>query len=352
MDRRGFLQGAAATAGVAATASSAMGLARLIPAGPQADPDAGWLTVLSRRAPRLDEHDVRRLVERTARLRRLDDFLGGTATVHLYESEARLTERLIAETSHSEGTRRALMTVYGEQVQQAGWAAFDAGMNDRASRHFTASLSAAEEAGDVALAGNSLAFIAYQQAFNLTPDVTLATTSYDRAKAGAPKRVLALLLERLAFTHAVAGDVCATAEALDLARTTLVESSGPPDPDWVFWVDETEIDIMAGRCWSQLHRPLRSIPLLTSALSRYDDAHARDKALYLSWLASAYLDADEPEHAAAVTTQAIDLASGVASERPWARILDLAGRLEAHRGVEGVAAVIDRVQVRPMRPNA
>ena len=50
---------------------------------------------------------------------------------------------------------------------------------------------------------------------------------------------------------------------------------------------------------------MRAVPVLESALARYDDSHARDKALYLSWLADAYLDAGEVERAAAVTSHAL-----------------------------------------------
>ncbi len=87
----------------------------------------------------------------------------------------------------------------------------------------------------------------------------------------------------------------------------------------MFWVDDTELQIMAGRCWTELHRPLRAVPLLEDVLARYEDIHARDKALYLTWLATAYLDAGEPEQAAAVTGRAVDLAAGVGSVRPAAR---------------------------------
>ena len=51
-------------------------------------------------------------------------------------------------------------------------------------------------------------------------------------------------------------------------------------------------------------------------MRQYDDSHARDKALYLSWLAEAYLDAGEVEHAAQVTNNALDLSAGVASSAP------------------------------------
>jgi hypothetical protein len=40
---------------------------------------------------------------------------------------------------------------------------------------------------------------------------------------------------------------------------------------------------MAGRCYTELRRPLKAEPLLSQALSDYDDTHARETALYLSW---------------------------------------------------------------------
>jgi len=341
VDRREFVQRAGATMAGAAFATAA-GAAEFVVPG--AGGDAGWLTALTRGSPRLGADDVRRLVERTAQLRRLDDVLGGSATMQLYASEAKLTQRLIGGTSHSAATRRALMGIYAEQVQQAGWAAFDAGDSDGAARLFSDSLAAAEEANDQALAGNSLAFLAYQRAFLLSPDVALAEASYERAKSSAPGRVQALLLERLAFTYAVAGNVSETERALDLARASLVAATGPQAPDWVFWVDATEVDIMAGRCWSQLRRPLRAIPLLSTALAGFDDSHARDKALYLSWLASSYADAGEPEQAAAVTNRVIDLAAGVASERPWSRIIEVGQQLRPYRSVVDVGAVLERVE--------
>lgn len=55
---------------------------------------------------------------------------------------------------------------------------------------------------------------------------------------------------------------------------------------------------MTGRCWAGLGRPLRAVPLLEDVLEGFDDAHARDKALYSCWLADAYVTAGEPEEAA------------------------------------------------------
>ncbi|MFE7158931.1 hypothetical protein [Streptomyces sp. NPDC057636] len=74
-----------------------------------------------------------------------------------------------------------------------------------------------------------------------------------------------------------------------------------PVPDWAAWVDQDEADIMKGRCWTELRRPLRAVPVLEAVLARFDDAQARDKSLYLSWLAESYLAAGGVEQAAVVT---------------------------------------------------
>ncbi|MEU7605271.1 hypothetical protein AB0B78_39825 [Streptomyces sp. NPDC040724] len=101
---------------------------------------------------------------------------------------------------------------------------------------------------------------------------------------------------------------------------------------------------MTGRCWAELHRPLRAIPALEDALARYDDTRARDKALYLSWLAAAYLDAGEVEHSTAITARVFDLSEGLASIRPMARARLMVKRLEPHRSLTPVGALMERAK--------
>ncbi|WP_405615955.1 hypothetical protein [Streptomyces sp. NBC_00076] len=108
------------------------------------------------------------------------------------------------------------------------------------------------------------------------------------------------------------------------------------------WVDRNELQIMTGRCWTELRRPLRAVPVLETALARYDDTHARDKSLYLSWLAAAYLHAGEVEQAAAVTGRALELSAGVASVRPRERLAPVLRMLGEHRSLPQVAEVLEK----------
>ncbi|WP_093573021.1 hypothetical protein [Amycolatopsis rubida] len=296
------------------------------------------------RSGQVGHSDLDRLRRRTARLRRLDDVLGGGDTAPVYAAEVESTERLLRDSSYTTEVGRGLHVLLAEQMQQAGWAAFDHGDHRQARSFYDDSRRAAEEAGARDLAGNALAYSAYQQTTTTKRGTADADASYEVAREAASPRVSALLLSRKAWAHAVAGDAKQADAALAMAREAIEQPNDRADPDWVFWVDAAEIDIMAGRCWTELARPLRAVPVLERVLGDFDDTCARDKSLYLTWLATSYLQAREVEQSAATLTRAHDLAAGVASTRPAARICAVARNLDRHRDLPEVAAVLDLVR--------
>lgn len=307
---------------------------------------AASLPDLTRRDPggRLGSDYPARLRERTARLRRLDDILGGGDTYRVYIGEYQATKALMRDSSYSEETGRGLLSVLAEQAQQAGWAAFDAGRHADATSLYEASHHAAVDAGDTALAGNALAFLAYQTVSgDRQTGIEIAARSVAEAGPDAPPGVRALLNERLAWAHAVAGHPAETERGLAAAEDALAEVDDA-QPDWVTWVDHNELQIMTGRCWTELRRPLRAVPVLKAAIAQYDDAHARDKSLYLTWLAASYLHAGEVEEAAKVTGRALNLSAGVASVRPRERLAPVLRALGAHRSLPQVAEVLEKAR--------
>ncbi|WP_329520347.1 helix-turn-helix domain-containing protein [Spirillospora sp. NBC_01491] len=286
---------------------------------------------------------VDKLRRRTARLRRLDEILGGTDTYPVYASELSATRALVERGGYSEATGRGLLGVMAEQAQQAGWAALDSGQMAGANALFRESMTAASEAGEPTLIGNALALMAYHRVSTGRSGTTEADASCRVVDDETPAAVRALLYERAAWAHAVAGSTHTSQveQALDKAREAL--AGGADDtPDWARWVDETELQIMTGRCWSQLRRPDRAVPALEWALARYDDAHARDKALYLTWLSEALLDSGEVTESARILIRSIDLGSDVASARPRARVTEVAERLRPHASIPAVAETIER----------
>jgi transcriptional regulator with XRE-family HTH domain len=291
---------------------------------------ATGLAMSSLPVARVGRSDIARLYRRTARLRRLDDIMGGADTYPLYAAETESTARLIRDATTD---TRSLTALLAEQEQMTGWAAFDAGRHETAREHYATSLRAATEADEHALAGNALAFLAYQMTATSHHGVGTAEASYEAARRDATPKVKALLLERLAWSYAVDGRADDTANALDHARDALHAPDDRPEPDWVFWVDDDELDIMTGRCWARLGQPRKAIPALAPALARMSDTCARDKALYLSGLANAYVDAGELGKATDTAEYALDLAEGVASVRPAEQLRGVARRLAARGAV-------------------
>ncbi|MFD6338785.1 XRE family transcriptional regulator [Streptomyces sp. NPDC060131] len=285
------------------------------------------------------------LRQRAARLRRLDDVLGGGDTFRVYLGEYQATKTMLRDGSYTEATGHALLSVLSEQAQQAGWAAFDAGKHADASSLYEDSRQAAVESGDASLAGNALAFLAYQRVdADHTAGTETAIQACHVAGPDAAPGVRALLNERLAWTYAISGNAGETERALDAAEAALSEGNKNPQPDWAAWVDRNELQVMTGRCWTELRRPLRAVPVLEDVLARYDNTHARDKSLYLSWLAGSYLAAGEVEQAAAVTGRALELSAGVASVRPRARLAPILRQLRDHYDVPAVADVLERAK--------
>ncbi|MFD7506980.1 XRE family transcriptional regulator [Streptomyces sp. NPDC059850] len=285
------------------------------------------------------------LRQRTARLRRLDEVLGGGDTYRVYLGEYQGTKTMLREGSYTEATGRGLLSVLSEQAQQAGWAAFDAGKNADARSLYEDSHQAAVEAKDAALAGNALAFLAYQK-INTDRSAAIETAVQACRTAGpdAPPGVRALLYERLGWAYAVAGNPDETERALSIAEAALGEGDRSAQPDWSAWVDGNELQIMTGRCWTELGRPLRAVPVLEGVLARYGDVHARDKSLYLSWLADSYLTAGEVEQAAAITRRVLELSAGVASVRPRQRLAPILQQLRSHRELPAVAEVLEKAR--------
>lgn len=292
---------------------------------------------------RVGQSTVTHLRERTARLRRLDDVLGGGDTYRVYTAEYQRTKTLLREASYDEATGRSLLSLLAEQAQQAGWAAFDGGRAADATSLYEASRAAALDAGDGSLAGNALAFLAYQRlGGDRRAGAEISGRSTETIDSRTPAGVRALLHERRAWACAVAGMPTETERSLAAATHALAETDGQPQPDWAAWVDYTELEIMTGRCWAELRRPLRAVPVLEAALARFDDCHARDKALYSSWLAQAYVTAGEPEQAAGLISRALTLADGVASVRPRRRLAPVLAELSAR--YEGLPAVVEVVE--------
>lgn len=252
---------------------------------------------------------------RVVELRHLDDVVGSMDLLPAVRQELAEAESLVRNGSYTEPIGRRLLTATGELAQLAGWVASDAGKYADAQRLYLGGADAAKEAGNNSLAAQLFSSLSYQIANVADPhDALLLARTAVKGAPGATPVVRTLLLERVKTM-----DRDATLRALDAVDDTYEQRSpGIEEPEWVYWLNRAEIDVMAGRCLIELGAPDRAEPLLSGAVATYPEEHSREVALYLSWLAESYARTGDLDAA----REALDRAQAFAARMPSTRARD------------------------------
>ncbi|WDZ82801.1 helix-turn-helix domain-containing protein [Micromonospora cathayae] len=262
---------------------------------------------------------------RVHQLRRLDDHVGGAETHAMVTAELAVTADLLREGSHSELVSRRLLSVIADLCQLAGFVAEDAGLVTEARRYYLAGLRAAHAGGDPASAANCLSTLSYLEANigDRREAVTLARSAHAGGRQSAEATGQALLLERVAWAHARAGDPDLAERALGAVEEVYADRDPDAAPPWAYWLTPDEVEIMTGRVWTELRRPLRSVPILERVTARYGQDVPRETSLYLTWLAESLVQAGEIEQATDAAQRALDLARRAQSHRAVRRVAEL-----------------------------
>ncbi|WP_285496078.1 transcriptional regulator [Actinomadura sp. NBRC 104425] len=287
------------------------------------------------------------LSARVHALRLADDVLAGGDLLAPAFRELRAAVRVHEEATYTEDVGRKVLALIGEFAQIAGWIAGDAGQYRRAADTYHLGIDAAREAGDGTLASYLIGSLAYQTSYigGAGEALALAYEALDAAGPDAAPRARALAWDRVAWAAARAQDAQTATRALGEARAAFGEGgTAEGDPAYLYWLDAGELQIMEARAYTELRRPLRAVPLLVDVLGRYDTTHTRELALYLSWLAVALADANEPEQAAATASRMRELSADVASERTAERANVVLNRLKPFADVPAVRALLNNAQ--------
>lgn len=325
VDRRQFI-GAGALAGVALSAPDAVAQGRRI----------GW-------------SDVDRYRQRIADLRRLDDFSGGASVYPLVVEEIGNLSALAADGSYREEVGRRLLSVLGELYQFASWTAFDAGRVEPAKQLAQRAANAANQAGDRTLGATALSELSYLTASSDNPaeGVAMARAALANAPADVLPAVRVVLADRLAWACARTGEASGVDRALGISEDShdRRDTAAVEEPDTVYWINRDESQIMAGRCWAQVGLPDKAVSVFETLTAPYDDTHAREVALYSSWLASAHLEAGRTDQATAAASRAVQLSHNTASPRTDAVLRDMLAAFQPHRHVPEVNELLTASQV-------
>jgi hypothetical protein len=273
---------------------------------------------------------------RVAALRRMDDLVGGADLTALTGRELSAAVALLRSGGLNERGRRRLLPAVAELAQLACWVAADAGASAPAWRAHRIGVETATGAGAYPLLGHLIGSLAHLNASHDPPAaVRLARQGYRLARPGASATTRALLLHRIAFAAASAGQRRASEQALAGAERAYDQRDPRHDPPWLYWFDDAELTAMTGRCYAALGRPRLAEPLLRAAL---DDPRIRLRAwaLYAGWLAAAQVDAGEVERACGTARAALLTTVRVGSVRALRQITALHPRLSRVRAVPAV----------------
>jgi tetratricopeptide (TPR) repeat protein len=292
---------------------------------------------------RISNQLIATVEHRVVQLRRADDFVAGRESHALVRRELAATTGLLERAACTQEQARRVLTAVGELAQLASWVAADGGMNAVALGYAQGGILAARAACNAPLAANIISTLSYQLANtgNAQNAAVLARTAYAGGSRQATPRTKALLLERIAWADAKSGDLRGSERALGQVNETFAQGPHDDDPDWVYWLNQEEIDVMAGRCYTELKQPERAEPLLRHAIERYNQTLIRENSLYLSWLAESYVQLGEIDEAAAVGQRALELGAHAGSARANNRVRHLAGLLSRYKTAPGVAPFLD-----------
>ena len=312
-------------------------LASLLPPGDAVAP------LSTRSGRRVGQSTADDFAARAHGLRLADDVLAGGDLIGPVFRELGAAVRVLRESTHNDAVRRELLESVGELAQIAGWVASDAA-DPRAESTYRLGLDAAKEAGDMTLAAQLAGSLAYHWSNNgrESEGATLAVAAVAEAGPNAPGKARALFHDRAAWSHTKAGDAQAAMRSLEAAHEAFADGNGRA-PDWAYWVTADELEVMDARVYTELRRPLRAVPLLSRVLREYPTTSTRERALYESWLAVAYADANEPEEAARVASHVIALSGDTASARASERVRVVLSRLAGYRDIPEVRDTLDSV---------
>src|SRR5690606_24880993 len=262
------------------------------------------------------------LAARLADLRRMDDVVGGLDLAGRAARELRAAIAGLRGVGEGRLRTRALRVIAG-YAQLTGWAHTDAEDALAARRAYRVALRAATAAGGRPLAAHVLGSLSHQRLAAGAPDeaLALARAGYAGARADGTPLLQALLLQRIALAHARLGERRAAEVALADAERAADRSEPASEPEWLYWLDQSELTAMAGRCLAVLGRPLRAAGLLSQRPRTW--VGPRTATLYAAWLARSLLTLGEVERAGHLATRMLRLAVTAAPARAAAARLAL-----------------------------
>ncbi|MFJ9446434.1 helix-turn-helix domain-containing protein [Kitasatospora sp. NPDC101235] len=329
VDRRGFVKAGAALSVSAGNWANAL-LTRPS-AAVEGAKSAGGTALLANMAGRLEL------------LRRMDDELGSKDVREQAFGELSLAVTLLKAGRYQGAAANRLLRLAGEAARQVAWCTFDQGHRPGdAQRYFDASLRASAEAGDTTGGAYTISFAAVQLYSTGQANRAVALLETARSQLGrhSTPRMEAMLAARTARALSKTGAKAATGRQLHLAHAMLDKGPQDDEPEFLYWVTTSEVEMIAGSSALDLGDPAEALRRFEAGMRAHpsvDEEFPRSHAIYLARAAEAHLALTDLDAAIATAWQAAACLGSVDSARSSSQLKGLRAKLAPHTAYRPVA---------------
>jgi hypothetical protein len=236
--------------------------------------------------------------------------------------------------SYREETGRQLFSAVSRLTELAGYMAVDTGQPGLAQRYYIQALRLAQAAGDRGYGGYVLAASMSHLAATLgnPREITqLARAAQEGARGAVTPTALAMFYAAEARGHALLGDARSCEEVAGRAMAAMERSDPDEDPEWIAHFDHAYLADELAHCHRDLEQPRQAARQAQAALDGHPEQRVRRRAVDLVLLATAQLQQREVEQACDTGARAVELMSGLRSNRGVEYLEDFRHRLEPFR---------------------
>ncbi|MER0482089.1 transcriptional regulator [Streptomyces sp. Edi2] len=255
--------------------------------------------------------------------------------------------------SYRESVGRELFAAVARLTELGGYMAVDTGQPGLAQRYYIQALRLAQAAGDRGYGGYVLAASMSHLAASLGNPreiAQLARAAQEGARGHVTPRAEAMFCAAEARGHALMGDgrafqVVAGRAVAAMERADASAEAGD-DPVWISHFDQAYLADELAHCHRDLGQPGPAGQRAQEALDGHPEGRARRRAIGLLLLAGAQAQQREVEQACHTGTQAVELLSGLRSDRGAEYLEDFQLRLEPFRDEPVVREFSSRLELR------
>ncbi|MEU5444612.1 XRE family transcriptional regulator [Streptomyces griseofuscus] len=259
-------------------------------------------------------------------------------TAPLIDAHLATVTDLIAEARYSPALGLRLHALAASLAQTVAWHRFDHGRHSEAGRFWIAGLHSAHASGDHDMGAALLSDLAYQASWRDDPCTAahLLERALTRTQHPAARSLLHL---RLARALAPQGERRATLRALRAAEHLLGVPASDPVPAWCSWLS-ADLAVDSGQSLNDLGDTRKAHQLVEEGQILLPPRRDKTRGVFLAYRAKTHLDLGEPDLAAAVATQSLELAHRIGAPRCVDLVRGLVPRFKTFSDAEGVPELL------------